>query len=54
VREALVALRHDGGSGAIQDRLLPFTERQRLVGLPALEALAQRYAPETMEAIRDA
>ena len=51
---APAAMRRDGGTGAVLDRLLPFTERQRLVGLPALEALAERYAPQTMEATRDA
>jgi 2-methylisocitrate lyase-like PEP mutase family enzyme len=45
VRDALETLRRDRGSGALLDRLLPFPERQRLVGLPALEALARRYAP---------
>jgi hypothetical protein len=54
VRDALAALHRDGGSGAVLDRLLPFQERQRLVGLPALEALAKRYEPETTEVTRDA
>ncbi|HZD37697.1 MAG TPA: hypothetical protein VE664_03565 [Actinomycetes bacterium] len=31
--------RRDGGSGALLDRLAPFPERPRLVGLPELEAL---------------
>jgi 2-methylisocitrate lyase-like PEP mutase family enzyme len=60
VRDALATLRRDGGSGALLDRLLPFPERQRLVGLPALEALARRYQPHerhepaTTEVTRDA
>jgi 2-methylisocitrate lyase-like PEP mutase family enzyme len=53
VREALQALRRDGGSGAILDRLLPFPERQRLVGLPQYEALSERYAPDATEAMHD-
>jgi 2-methylisocitrate lyase-like PEP mutase family enzyme len=53
VREALTALRRDGGSAAMLDRLLPFPERQRLVGLPHYEALAERYAPDTTEAMHD-
>jgi 2-methylisocitrate lyase-like PEP mutase family enzyme len=53
VREALEALRRDGGSGAILDRLLPFAERQRLVGLPQYEALSERYAPDATEAMHD-
>lgn len=44
VTEALSVLRRDGGSGAILDRLLPWEERQRLVGLPQLETLADQYA----------
>lgn len=44
VREALGVLRRDGGSEAVLDRLLPWDERQRLVGLPQLEAMAERYA----------
>jgi 2-methylisocitrate lyase-like PEP mutase family enzyme len=53
VREALTALHRDGGSAAVLDRLLPFPERQRLVGLPHYEALAERYAPDTTEAMHD-
>jgi 2-methylisocitrate lyase-like PEP mutase family enzyme len=53
VREALTALRRDGGSAAVLDRLLPFPERQRLVGLPHYQALAERYAPDTTEAMHD-
>lgn len=53
VREALQALRRDGGSGAILDRLLPFPERQRLVGLAQYEALSERHAPNATEAMHD-
>lgn len=44
VREAFSVLRRDGASKAITARLLPWDERQRLVGLPQLEAMAERYA----------
>jgi 2-methylisocitrate lyase-like PEP mutase family enzyme len=43
-RDVLHALRQDGGSGAVLDRLLSWDERQRLVGLPELEERAARYA----------
>lgn len=44
VTETLSVLRRDGGSGGILDRLLPWEERQRLVGLPQLETMADQYA----------
>lgn len=44
VREAFAVLRRDGTSAAVADRLLPFAERQRLVGLDELEAVADRFA----------
>lgn len=43
-REALEVLRRDGTSAAILDRLLPWEERQRLVGLPEYRALAAHYS----------
>jgi 2-methylisocitrate lyase-like PEP mutase family enzyme len=44
VREGLAELRASGSSAALLDRLLPWDERQRLVGLPEYRALADRYA----------
>lgn len=43
-REALHALRRDGSSAAILDRLLSWEERQRLVRLPEFESLSERYS----------
>ena len=44
VQEGLAVLRADGSSRAVSDRLLPWDERQRLVGLADFRALAERYA----------
>jgi 2-methylisocitrate lyase-like PEP mutase family enzyme len=44
VREALAALRRDGSSAAVSDRLLTWDDRQRLVGLEEMQQLAARYA----------
>lgn len=44
VQEGLAVLRRDGTSGSLADRLLPWDERQRLVGLGEYRVLAERYA----------
>ena len=43
VRDVLGELRQSGDSRGFSDRLLPWSERQALVGLPELEALEARY-----------
>jgi hypothetical protein len=43
VREVLGALRAAGTSRAVLDRLISWEERQRLVGLPEVEALERTY-----------
>lgn len=45
-RDALARLREDGGSAAFVERLMPWDERQRLVGTDELRALEQRYATD--------
>jgi hypothetical protein len=44
VQDAMAVLRSDGGTQALIDRMLPWDERQRLVGLPDFEALDRRFA----------
>ncbi|MEO6350908.1 MAG: oxaloacetate decarboxylase [Candidatus Limnocylindrales bacterium] len=44
IRDGLTVLRRDGTSRTLHDRLLPWDERQRLVGLDDYRALAERYA----------
>ena len=44
VEDVLTALRRDGTTAAVRDRLLPFDEYFTLVGLPEHEALERRYA----------
>lgn len=43
VFEAMQTLRVDGGSERLLDRMLTWEERQRLIGLPEMEALEERY-----------
>jgi 2-methylisocitrate lyase-like PEP mutase family enzyme len=45
VQEVLGALRDQGTTAAVQDRLMGFEEYFDLVGLPEHRALEQRYAP---------
>jgi 2-methylisocitrate lyase-like PEP mutase family enzyme len=45
-REALTELRRTGDAGPLVDRMLGWTERQALVGLPEIEALEARYATD--------
>ena len=44
VQQGLAELRREGSSRSLADRLLPWDERQRLVGLDDYRALADRYA----------
>jgi methylisocitrate lyase len=44
VRDVLTALRRDGTTAALRDRLMPADEYFALVGLPEFEALEVRYA----------
>lgn len=46
VRAALAELKATGDSRGFSDRLLPWSERQALVGLPEYEALEARYGVE--------
>lgn len=43
VAEALRDLKADGSSAAIVERMLSWSDRQRLVGLPEIEELERRY-----------
>jgi len=43
-RTVLEALRRDGSTESVLDRLLPWEERQALVGKPALDLLDERYS----------
>jgi 2-methylisocitrate lyase-like PEP mutase family enzyme len=43
VRDAMVELRATGDARPLQDRMLSWSDRQELVGLPAYEALERRY-----------
>lgn len=45
MQQALAGLRADGDSRRIQHLLLPWEERQRVVGLPEIEAMEARYRP---------
>ena len=45
-RDALRRLREDGGSAAFVERLLPWDERQRLVGTDEMRAVEARYATD--------
>jgi 2-methylisocitrate lyase-like PEP mutase family enzyme len=48
VQDGLAILRREGSSASLVDRLLPWDERQRLVGLDDYRAMAHRYAgPES-------
>jgi 2,3-dimethylmalate lyase len=46
VRDALRHLAEHGDPTGIQDRILPFAERQALVDLPAVEALERRFGAQ--------
>lgn len=51
VGEAMRVLRAEGTTASLLDRMVPWEERQRLVGLPRFEALDRRFAvPETGQA----
>ena len=45
MRDVLEALRRDGTTDKVLDRMVGWDERQRLVQLPAFSALEARYAP---------
>jgi 2-methylisocitrate lyase-like PEP mutase family enzyme len=45
-QEALRRLRDEGGTDGFVDRLLPWDERQRLVGTPEMRDLEARYATD--------
>ena len=44
VQDVLAALRRDGTTAAVHDRLLPFGDDLAVVGFPEYEALERRYA----------
>ncbi|MFN8535246.1 MAG: oxaloacetate decarboxylase [Dehalococcoidia bacterium] len=51
VQSGLQTLAADGGSAALLDRLLPWDERQRVVGLPEYEQLERRYVTRYEEKV---
>ena len=46
VRDALVALRRDGSTQAVLDRMIPFAEFNALVGLPEVQRLERELGAD--------